>query len=95
MMMSCLGSRVAVPHIRFENTSCGRRIFKYGEKNLHFRKYPAACRWSNMVQKRYVWTHIFLKYGEKNVCFRKYVATCGRGLCKFIRTSEQENINMY
>ena len=31
-MTSCLGLRLALPHIRFENATCGRRFFKYGEK---------------------------------------------------------------
>ena len=31
-------------------------IFKYGGKNRRFRKYPATFRWSNTIQKRYVWT---------------------------------------
>ena len=44
---SCLGSRLALPHIRFENATCGHRFFKYGEKNLRFRKYPATCGRSN------------------------------------------------
>ena len=30
--------------IRFKNATCGRRFcFKYGGKNLCFRKYPATC----------------------------------------------------
>ena len=43
-MTSCLGSRLALPHIRFENaTSMDAFILKYGEKNIRFRKYPATC----------------------------------------------------
>ena len=44
MMTLCLGSRLALPHIRFENATCGHRFFKYGGKNPCFRKYPATCR---------------------------------------------------
>ena len=31
-MTSCLGSRLALPHIRFENATCGRRFFLNTEK---------------------------------------------------------------
>ena len=37
-----LGSRFALPHIRFENATCGRRFFKYEGKSLRFPKYPAT-----------------------------------------------------
>ena len=89
-MTSCLGSRLAFPHIRFENVTCGRRFFKYGEKNLRFRKYPATCGWSNTIQKRYVWTQIFFLNTEEKVSvfentrlrvdgqIRFKNATCGR-----------------
>ena len=40
-------------------------FFKYGGKNLRFWKYPATCGWSNTIQKRYVWTQIFLNTEEK------------------------------
>ena len=59
------GFKLALPHIRFENVMCGRRFFKYEKKSLCFRKYPATCGWSNTIQKRYVWTQIFLNTGEK------------------------------
>ena len=62
-------------------------FFKYGEKNLRFRKYPAACGWSNTIQKRYAWTQIFLKYGGKNLRIRKYPVTCGRSLLKVVDSS--------
>ena len=89
-MTSCLGSRLAFPHIRFENVTCGRRFLKYGEKNLRFRKYPATCGWSNTIQKRYVWTQIFFLNTEEKVSvfentrlrvdgqIRFKNATCGR-----------------
>ena len=47
-------------------------FFKYGEKNFRFRKHPATRGWSNTIQKRYVWTQIFLRYGGKYLRFRKY-----------------------
>ena len=42
-------------------------FFKYGEKSIHFRKYPATCGRSNSIRKRYVWTQIFFEYGEITV----------------------------
>ena len=64
-------------------------FFKYGEKNLRFRKYPATCGWSNTVRKHYVWTQIFLNMEKKISVFenirlrvdgqiRFKNATCGR-----------------
>ena len=60
-MTSCLGSRLVLPHIRFENATCGRRVFQIPRKKSPF---------------RYVWTvkydskalHVdedIFKYGEK------------------------------
>ena len=50
-----------LPHIRFQNATYGCSFFlKYGEKNLHFRKYPATSWWSNTIRKRYMWTQFFL-----------------------------------
>ena len=40
-MTSYLGSRLALPHIRFERY-CKRRFFKYGGRSLRFRKYPCV-----------------------------------------------------
>ena len=33
-MTSCLGSRVAFPHIRFKNVMCGRRLFLIRRKKI-------------------------------------------------------------
>ena len=37
-IMSCLSSRLALPHIRFENATCVRIFFKYGGKKCPFSK---------------------------------------------------------
>ena len=52
-MTSYLVSRLALPHIRFENATCGRRFFSNKEKHLRFRKYPG-----------YVW---MVKYSSKTL----------------------------
>ena len=41
----------------------------YGGKSLRFRKYPATCRRSNTIRKRYVWTQIFLNMEKKKTVF--------------------------
>ena len=40
-------------------------FFKYGEKNIRFRKCPAMCGRSNTSQKRYVWSTVF--YMEEKI----------------------------
>ena len=40
---SRLGSRLALPYKRLEKATCGHRfVFKYGEKNRRFQKFPAT-----------------------------------------------------
>ena len=81
-MTSCPGSRIAFPHIRFENVTCGRSFFLMRRKKAPFSKIPG-----------YVWTvkydlktlrvdadFFFLNTEKKKSRFRKYLATCGRGL---------------
>ena len=79
-MTSCLGSRLALLHTRFENARCGRRFFLNTKKKNRFREYPATCGRSNTIQKRYVWTQIFLKTEEKVSVFENTRLTCGQGL---------------
>ena len=38
LIMSCLSSRLALSHIRFENATCVRILFKYGGKKCPFSK---------------------------------------------------------
>ena len=52
-MTSCLGSRLALPHIRFENAACGRRFFEHGGNEVTFSKTPG-----------YVWT---VRYDSKTL----------------------------
>ena len=61
-MMSCLGAKLALPHIRFENIYVWMQILlnTQPKKNLRFRKYPATNGRSNTIQKLDVWTQIFL-----------------------------------
>ena len=71
-MTSCLGSRLALPHIRFENGYMWTQIFLNTEKkNLRFRKYPVTCGRSNTNQKRYVWTQVIFKIRRKRSPFSK------------------------
>ena len=69
-MTSCQGSKLACPHIRSKTLRVDVDFFKYKEKNLRFRKYPATCGRSKMIQKRYVLRQIFLKT-EKKIFFIK------------------------
>ena len=56
-----LGSRLALPHIRFENAACVRRFFLTRIKKLRFRKYLATYGLSDTIRTRYIWTQIFFK----------------------------------
>ena len=56
-MTSCLGSRLALPHIRFENaTSMDAFILKYGGKKYPFSKIPS-----------YVWTGSKYRFEERDI----------------------------
>ena len=61
-MMSCLPFRT----YDSKTLRVDAGFFKYRKKKLRFRKYPATCGWSNTIQKRYVWTKIFLNTEEKS-----------------------------
>ena len=72
-MTSCLSSKLAILHIRFENATCVQTqiFFKDEKKNLHFRtQYRTMFGRSNTIRKCYVaCRRSFFKYGDKNICF--------------------------
>ena len=81
-MTSCLGSRLALPHIRFENVTCGvwtQLVLKTEDKVSVFentRLRVNGQKWFENATfgRRFFWIR------RKNYRFRKYRATCGRGL---------------
>ena len=66
-MTSCLGSRLALPHIRFEDAMCRRKFFKYEEKTSNFENTRLRVDGQIRFKKRYVWTQIFFFNTEEKI----------------------------
>ena len=84
-MTSCLGSRLALPHIRIENATC-TQIFLNMEKKSPFSKILGYVWMVKYDSKTLGVDADFFRYGGKNVRFRKYLAMCGRSLNHRLRT---------
>ena len=80
-MTSCLGSRLARPHIRVETATCGHRFFKYGEKISVFEN--TRLRVDGQIpgsKTLHVDADFFLNTEGKISVFENTPAMCERGL---------------
>ena len=79
-MTSCLGSRLALLHIPFENVRVDGDFLNTEKKPSVFEntrlRVDGQMRFKNATCGR----RLFFKYGGKNLRFRKYPATCGRDI---------------